>query len=70
MQKERLQDEFTSALNMFQTVQRSTASKEKEQVNKAKAQAYGGEPFICKLIFVDIKIHLLCLIMEFYHFMV
>ncbi|XP_019874145.1 syntaxin-12 [Aethina tumida] len=46
MQKERLQDEFTSALNMFQTVQRSTASKEKEQVNKAKAQAYGGEPYI------------------------
>lgn len=46
MQKERLQDEFTSSLNMFQNVQRSTASKEKEQVNKAKAQAYGGEPHL------------------------
>ncbi|CAH1101918.1 unnamed protein product [Psylliodes chrysocephalus] len=45
MQKERLQDEFTSTLNMFQQVQRSTASKEKEQVNKAKAQAY-GEPHL------------------------
>ncbi|XP_074034458.1 syntaxin 7 [Leptinotarsa decemlineata] len=45
MQRERLQDEFTSALNMFQQVQRSTASKEKEQVNKAKAQVY-GEPHL------------------------
>lgn len=45
MQRERLQDEFTSTLNMFQQVQRSTASKEKEQVNKAKAQAY-GEPHL------------------------
>ncbi|CAH0547271.1 unnamed protein product [Brassicogethes aeneus] len=45
MQKERLQDEFTSALNMFQAVQRSTASKEKEQVNKVKAQTY-GDPII------------------------
>ncbi|KAJ8951285.1 hypothetical protein NQ318_008188 [Aromia moschata] len=45
MQGERLRDEFTSTLNMFQQVQRSTASKEKEQVNKAKAQAY-GEPHL------------------------
>lgn len=45
MQRERLQDEFTSVLNMFQAAQRSTAQKEKEQVNKAKAQVY-GEPFL------------------------
>ncbi|XP_044269663.1 syntaxin-7 [Tribolium madens] len=45
MQRERLQDEFTSTLNMFQAAQRSTAQKEKEQVNKAKAQVY-GEPFL------------------------
>jgi syntaxin 7 len=47
MQRERLQDEFTATLSMFQTAQRSTAQKEKEQVNKAKAQAY-GEPFLSK----------------------
>ncbi|KAF2902600.1 hypothetical protein ILUMI_03578 [Ignelater luminosus] len=41
MQRERLQDEFTSTLNMFQAAQRSAAQKEKEQVNKAKAQVYG-----------------------------
>ncbi|CAG9839554.1 unnamed protein product [Diabrotica balteata] len=45
MQRERLQDEYTSALNLFQNVQRSTAYKEKEQVNKAKAQVY-GEPHL------------------------
>lgn len=45
MQRERLQDEFTSTLNRFQAVQRSTAQKEKEQVNKAKTQAY-GESFL------------------------
>ncbi|XP_043248389.1 syntaxin-7 [Colletes gigas] len=37
MQRERLQDEFTSALNSFQAVQRLAASKEKEMVRKAKA---------------------------------
>lgn len=45
MQRERLHDEFTSTLNMFQQVQRSTAAKEKEQVNKARAQAF-GEPHL------------------------
>ncbi|RZC42286.1 Syntaxin 2 domain containing protein, partial [Asbolus verrucosus] len=45
MQRERLQDEFAATLNMFQPAQRSTAQKEKEQVNKAKALAY-GEPFL------------------------
>lgn len=49
MQKERLQDEFTATLNMFQQVQRSTASKEKEQVNKAKAHAFGGDPYLRKV---------------------
>nr|CAI5832655.1 unnamed protein product [Callosobruchus analis] len=41
MQRERLQDEFTATLNAFQQVQRSTAAKEKDQINKAKAQIYG-----------------------------
>lgn len=44
MQRERLQDEFTSTLNSFQGVQRKAAQKEKEQVNKAKSQVY-GDPF-------------------------
>lgn len=44
MQRERLTDEFTSCLNSFQAAQRSAAHKEKEQVNKAKAQVY-GDPF-------------------------
>ncbi|XP_043287015.1 syntaxin-12 [Venturia canescens] len=39
MQKERLQDEYTSALNSFQAVQRLAASKEKEMVKSAKASA-------------------------------
>lgn len=42
MQKERLQDEFTSALNSFQAVQRNAATKEKEMVRKAKASAGVG----------------------------
>ncbi|VEN40320.1 unnamed protein product [Callosobruchus maculatus] len=45
MQRERLQDEFTATLNAFQQVQRSTAAKEKDQVNKARAQIY-GEPHL------------------------
>lgn len=40
MQRERLQDEFTSTLNIFQAAQRSAAFKEKEQVRKAKDQVY------------------------------
>lgn len=44
LQRDRLQDEFTSTLNMFQGALRSAAHKEKEIVNKAKVQAY-GDPF-------------------------
>lgn len=44
MQTERLQDEFMSALNSFQSVQRLAANKEKEMVRKAKASA-GVGPF-------------------------
>ncbi|KAB0797599.1 hypothetical protein PPYR_08592 [Photinus pyralis] len=44
LQRDRLQDEFTSTLNMFQAALRSAAHKEKEIVNKAKVQAY-GDPF-------------------------
>ncbi|CAG9770989.1 unnamed protein product [Ceutorhynchus assimilis] len=43
MQKERLHDEFTSTLNMFQQVQRSTAQKEKDQIKKTKQQFYGDQ---------------------------
>ncbi|XP_076287240.1 syntaxin 7 [Lasioglossum baleicum] len=39
MQRERLQEEFTSALNSFQAVQKLAASKEKEMVRRAKASA-------------------------------
>lgn len=38
MQRERLQDEYTTVLNKFQLIQRSTAQKEKEQINKVKEQ--------------------------------
>lgn len=51
MQKERLQDEFAATLNMFQAAQRSTAQKEKEQVNKAKAQAF-GDPFLGNTVYL------------------
>ncbi|XP_033340228.1 syntaxin 7 [Megalopta genalis] len=44
MQRERLQEEFTSALNSFQAVQKLAASKEKEMVRRAKASA-GLPPF-------------------------
>lgn len=44
MQRERLWDEFTSIMNLFQAAQRSAAQKEKEQMNKAKLQAF-GDPF-------------------------
>ncbi|KAL1517402.1 hypothetical protein ABEB36_001169 [Hypothenemus hampei] len=46
MQRERLQDEFTSTLNMFQQVQRSTAQKEKEQIKLTKQQVYGDQPYL------------------------
>lgn len=45
IQRERLQDEFTSTLNLFQAAQKSAAQKEKEQINKAKEKAF-GEPFL------------------------
>lgn len=45
IQRERLQDEFTSTLNLFQTAQKSAAQKEKEEILKAKEKAF-GEPFL------------------------
>ncbi|XP_045462878.1 syntaxin-7 [Harmonia axyridis] len=45
MQRERLHDEFAATLNRFQIVQRSTAQKEKEQINKVKEQNF-GEPYL------------------------
>ncbi|XP_050295506.1 syntaxin-7 [Anthonomus grandis grandis] len=46
MQRERLHDEFTTTVNMFQQVQRSTFQKEKEQIKKAKEQIQGDQPFL------------------------
>lgn len=45
IQRERLQDEFGSVLNAFQSTQKNAAQKEKEQVNKAKEKAF-GEPVL------------------------
>lgn len=45
IQRERLQDEFASTLNLFQAAQKSAAQKEKEQINIAKEKAF-GEPFL------------------------
>ncbi|KAJ4427068.1 hypothetical protein ANN_26867 [Periplaneta americana] len=45
MQKERLADEFTSALNLFQATQRKAAQKEKEQMQRVRANSGLGDPF-------------------------
>lgn len=55
MQKERLADEFTTALNTFQTTQRHAAQKEKEQVQRVRANSglrdpFGESPFSDQLI--------------------
>lgn len=39
LQKDRLADDFTSALNAFQAAQRTAAAKEKEAIKKAKAES-------------------------------
>lgn len=45
MQKERLSDEFTTALNKFQETQRTAAQKEKEQVQRVRANSGLADPF-------------------------
>jgi len=45
MQKERLAEEFTAALNMFQGTQRRAAQKEKEQMQRVRANSGLGDPF-------------------------
>ncbi|KAG8236870.1 hypothetical protein J437_LFUL017074 [Ladona fulva] len=45
MQKERLTDEFMTALNSFQKTQRWAAQKEKEEVQKVRANSGFGDPF-------------------------
>ncbi|PSN57959.1 hypothetical protein C0J52_00203 [Blattella germanica] len=45
MQKERLADGFTTALNTFQATQRRAAQKEKEQVQRVRANSGLGDPF-------------------------
>ncbi|XP_021932117.1 syntaxin-7 isoform X4 [Zootermopsis nevadensis] len=45
MQKDRLADEFTTALNMFQATQRRAAQKEKEQIQRVRANSGLGDPF-------------------------
>ncbi|GLV45882.1 Syntaxin 7 [Carabus blaptoides fortunei] len=44
MQRERLADEFATALNAFQATQRNAAQKVKEQIQRSKALT-GGDPF-------------------------
>lgn len=46
IQRERLQDEFTSTLNLFQAAQKSAAQKEKEQITIAKERAFGEQPIL------------------------
>jgi len=43
LQKERLQDDFTKALNSFQTAQRTAAHKEKEIIKAAKKGSEAGQ---------------------------
>jgi hypothetical protein len=45
MQKGRLADEFTTALNMFQETQRRAAQKEKEQMQRVRENSGLGDPF-------------------------
>ena len=42
LQRERLQDDFTNALNKFQAAQRTAAQKEKEVIKKARNAESGG----------------------------
>lgn len=39
MQRDRLTDEFSTALKNFQTIQRTAAEKERASVNRARAQS-------------------------------
>jgi hypothetical protein len=45
MQKERLTEEFTAALNLFQETQRIAAQKEKEQMQRVRANSGLGDLF-------------------------
>ncbi|XP_071500677.1 syntaxin-12-like isoform X1 [Diadema antillarum] len=45
MQKERLTNEFTTALNQFQKVQRDAAQKERESFDKARASSMSSSGF-------------------------
>jgi hypothetical protein len=41
---EKLTSEFTAALNQFQTIQRSEAEREKEEVKKAHSRSFSLQP--------------------------
>ena len=57
LQRERLQDDFTNALNKFQAAQRTAAQKEKEVIKKARNAASGN--FILQICFtVNIYIYI------------
>ncbi|KAF4521367.1 hypothetical protein B566_EDAN006956 [Ephemera danica] len=45
MQKERLAEEFTAALSSFQATQRRAAQKEKEDMQRVRANSGFGDPF-------------------------
>jgi hypothetical protein len=44
MQKERLAEEFTTALNEFQDTQRLAYQKEREEVQRSRAHSHGIPP--------------------------
>ena len=56
MQKERLTDEFSKALNNFQATQRLVAEKERESVKRARAQSGLDKVclFLCSNIFLTV----------------
>lgn len=45
MQKDRLVDEFTTALNTFQATSRRAAQREKEQIQRVRANSGLNDPF-------------------------
>lgn len=51
MQKDRLTNEFSEALKNFQVIQRTAAQKEKESVNRARANSGIGVSIHSSMLF-------------------
>lgn len=56
MQRERLTDEFTTALNAFQATQRSAAQKVKQQMERNRAMIE-GDPYLPGILYTDFILH-------------